>query len=315
MSTPRGRVPRRPTPAPRPYPHGMVRTCLTGTSRRRLGSGRSKGATRDRYRHRPPQRPPRGPHGRRTACCCCRSGPPRLGPVSRRLVAAPRRRAGCRRGRPAPLDASSAAPAGARGRAVAGLPRRRPAVHRRRRCGSSSRWSLLVLAIVLWWGISAHWAIPLVWLGSAVGVGAARRRPAAVRRPRHDVAVGDPGRLRPGRRRPSARPWSRHRAHATAASWPRSPSSTPTSPSATLAAPANADPNDPTDFDAELLGWVYDLALQPLDEFNGFDWGEQIHGPTCVRYQLNMLGYGLAALRRQPAAELPRSRSRRRWPT
>ena len=47
--------------------------------------------------------------------------------------------------------------------------------------------------------------------------------------------------------------------------------------------------------DAELLGWVYDLALQPLDEFNGFDWGEQIHGPTCVRYQLNMLGYGLSA--------------------
>ena len=27
---------------------------------------------------------------------------------------------------------------------------------------------LLLLAIVLWWGISAHWAIPFVWLGSVV---------------------------------------------------------------------------------------------------------------------------------------------------
>lgn len=51
---------------------------------------------------------------------------------------------------------------------------------------------------------------------------------------------------------------------------------------------------EPTDFDAELLRWLYDLALQPMDQFKGFDWGEQIHGPTCVRYQLNMNGYGLA---------------------
>ncbi len=36
------------------------------------------------------------------------------------------------------------------------------------------------------------------------------------------------------------------------------------------------------------------MALQPIDQFKGFDWGEQIHGPTCARYQLNMLGYGLS---------------------
>ena len=51
---------------------------------------------------------------------------------------------------------------------------------------------------------------------------------------------------------------------------------------------------DPTEFDSELLRWAYDMALQPLDKFKGFDWGEQIHGPTCVRYQLNFLGDALA---------------------
>ena len=52
------------------------------------------------------------------------------------------------------------------------------------------------------------------------------------------------------------------------------------------------------------------MALQPLDEFKGFDWGEQIHGPTCVRYQLNMLGYGLAALRRElPPERAPAGRA------
>ena len=50
----------------------------------------------------------------------------------------------------------------------------------------------------------------------------------------------------------------------------------------------------PDEMDARLLEWALRMALQPDDEFRGFDWGEQIHGPTCVRYQLNMLGYALA---------------------
>ena len=52
---------------------------------------------------------------------------------------------------------------------------------------------------------------------------------------------------------------------------------------------------EPDDMDAELLRWCYELALQPLDEFRGFEWGEQFHGGTCVRYQLNYLGWALAA--------------------
>ncbi len=47
--------------------------------------------------------------------------------------------------------------------------------------------------------------------------------------------------------------------------------------------------------DSELVRWIYELALQPIDEFEGFDWGEQYHGGTCLRYQLAFLGEALAA--------------------
>ena len=149
----------------------------------------------------------------------------------------------------------------------------------------------LLLAIVLWWGISAHWAIPLVWLGSAgasaLFAGASRlfvadgttwwwAIPVAYVLAAASVTVAVVRMERAYRRKLTAVP-ELNRYLAAAALPERVP-----------------DPNTPTDFDAELLGWVYDLALQPIDQFEGFDWGEQIHGPTCVRYQLNMLGYGLA---------------------
>jgi hypothetical protein len=150
---------------------------------------------------------------------------------------------------------------------------------------------LLLLAIVLWWGISAHWAIPLVWLGSAIA------SVLLADAPRLFVASGTTWswaigvtyllavasvavalvRIERAYRRKLAAVPELNRYLASAELPRREP-----------------DPNTPTDFDAELLGWVYDMALQPFDEFKGFDWGEQIHGPTCVRYQLNMLGYGLA---------------------
>ena len=167
--------------------------------------------------------------------------------------------------------------------------------------------------MVLWWGISAHWAIPLVWLGSAVvaaRVLADGPRLFVDRGTTWPAAIPVVYVLRPLAVGHGGRPASSGR---TAASWPRCRSSTPTSPRRSCR-PASVS-RSPSDFDAELLGWVYDLALQPLDEFKGFDWGEQIHGPTCARYQLNMLGYGLAALRRQLPARTPRSRSSRRWPT
>jgi hypothetical protein len=48
------------------------------------------------------------------------------------------------------------------------------------------------------------------------------------------------------------------------------------------------------DLDAAALAFLLDLALQPLDELEGFDHGEQFHGGTCLRYQLTMIGSALA---------------------
>jgi hypothetical protein len=52
---------------------------------------------------------------------------------------------------------------------------------------------------------------------------------------------------------------------------------------------------EPGDLDGELLAWLLEMSLQPLDEFDGFDYGEQLHGGTCLRYELNVLGAALAA--------------------
>jgi hypothetical protein len=150
---------------------------------------------------------------------------------------------------------------------------------------------LLALAIVLWWGISAHWAIPLVWLGSAVASGLLSGAP------RWFVDDG------------TTWPWMIPVVYALAIAsvtvavvrmerthrrkLATVPDLNEYLAAATLPA-REPDPNEPTAFDAELLDWVYGMALQPLDQFRGFDWGEQIHGPTCVRYQLNMMGYALS---------------------
>jgi hypothetical protein len=49
----------------------------------------------------------------------------------------------------------------------------------------------------------------------------------------------------------------------------------------------------PDDMDAELLRWAYELTMQPVDEFRGFEWGEQFHGGTQLRYQLNSLTWAM----------------------
>ena len=51
---------------------------------------------------------------------------------------------------------------------------------------------------------------------------------------------------------------------------------------------------EPTDDDAAMLKWILDLSLQPVESFDGFDYGEQYHGPTCLRYQLCIMGSALA---------------------
>ncbi len=148
-----------------------------------------------------------------------------------------------------------------------------------------------MLAVVLWWGISAHWAIPLVWLASAVVATALADGPRLLvdRGTTWPATIPIVYALAAGAVAIAVvrleRKYHRKRA--------KVPELNVYLSEAQLPARAKTF-EEPTAFDAELLAWVYDMALQPLDEFKGFDWGEQIHGPTCARYQLNMLGYGLA---------------------
>ena len=150
---------------------------------------------------------------------------------------------------------------------------------------------LVVLAVVLWWGISAHWGIPLVWFGSVIA--------SAVIAPGPRLWVD----------RGTTWGWAIPIAYLLAAAavatavmrfekkYRRKLARVPELNSYLAGVtPAHREriAIEPDDLDAELLRWVYSMALQPLDEFKGFDWGEQIHGPTCARYQLNMLGYSLS---------------------
>lgn len=143
-------------------------------------------------------------------------------------------------------------------------------------------WVLLSLALVLWWGISAHFGIPLVWGLSVLGawlVGGPRWHWA--------VPVGYVLALAAA----GALVWTfearfrRKRANVPALNEYLVTAELP-EPSRPL--------RQPDDMDAELLRWAYELARQPLDRFDGLEWGEQFHGGTVVRYQLNYLGWALA---------------------
>lgn len=142
----------------------------------------------------------------------------------------------------------------------------------------------MAFAVLLWWGLSAFFTIPLVWLASVLGsiwvtgdTTWAWTVPAVI----VGTAALYAGMLWHSR--------SRHR---------RKVASVPAMNDYLLAAP---EPTpvvttiEPTDLDREVLGWLYELALQPLDQFEGFDWGEQFHGGTCLRYQLAFLGESMAA--------------------
>ncbi|MFV0524967.1 MAG: hypothetical protein ACK5RL_10735 [Acidimicrobiales bacterium] len=150
---------------------------------------------------------------------------------------------------------------------------------------------LTLVAVVLWWGISAHFAIPLVWWASAILAAATAEGPRLM------TAGG------------TIWPWVvplTYVAFAVAAGlvtahYERAYRSRVAKVPELNAYLASAVPPDPvsgplplTEVDRELVRWTFDLALQPLDTFDGFDWGEQIHGPTCVRYQLDFLTWALS---------------------
>lgn len=143
---------------------------------------------------------------------------------------------------------------------------------------------LAVIALVLWWGASAHAAIPMVWLGSALAAW------ALVDAPR---LIGDQG---------TTWGWAIPVVYVIAAAlfatmiWKferrfrtkRAKIDTINEYLSTVELPdIERRPRDPNEMDAELLRFCYDLAQQPDDDLTGFDWGEQLHGGTQLRYQLN----------------------------
>ena len=150
---------------------------------------------------------------------------------------------------------------------------------------------LLVLALVLWWGASAHLAIPLVWLASAVVPGVLAEGPRLWVDRGVDwgwsigVAYGLAGlsaavgiwrverRFRAKRRMiPELNEYLRTVELPEPISGPRSPNA----------------------MDSELLRWCYSFAFQADDDLIGLDWGEQFHSGTQVRYQLNGLVWSMS---------------------
>lgn len=152
-------------------------------------------------------------------------------------------------------------------------------------------WVAVSIALVLWWGISLHLGIPAVWLASAVGAALWADGPRLLgdRGTTWGWAVPVVGLLAVAV--VGALVWTFE------ARFRRKRALVPTLNEylATAAVPAPSKPvREPDEMDAELLRWAYEMALQPIDEFTGFEWGEQFHGGTVIRYQLNYLGWALA---------------------
>lgn len=151
-------------------------------------------------------------------------------------------------------------------------------------------WLLITLAIVLWWGMSLIIGVPIVW-ATSIGLSAL---------------------LADGPRvfwEPTTWAWTVPVVYVLAAAlvattvWSfearfrRKRALIPELNTylASAAVPQRVVTRTaPNDVDAELLQWAYELSCQPIDEFKGFEWGEQFHGGTVIRYQLNYLGWALA---------------------
>ena len=152
--------------------------------------------------------------------------------------------------------------------------------------------ALLLVALVVWWGASAHFAIPLVWLGSA-GLSALLVDGPKMFAGRHTVwtwsiavayllAVGFVATC-------VVRIERRYRAKVALIPEINDYLRTAVAPPP-MHVQRTADA-----MDVELLRWAYAIAFQPDDEMVGLDWGEQMHSGTQSRYQLNALCWALSA--------------------
>ncbi len=152
-------------------------------------------------------------------------------------------------------------------------------------------WVAVSIALVLWWGISLHLGLPAVWAASAVGAGLWADGPRVVLDRGTTWGWAMPVVVALAVAVVGALVWtfeSRFRRK-------RSLIGELNEYLASAALPEPSKPlREPDEMDAELLRWAYEMALQPIDEFTGFEWGEQFHGGTVIRYQLNYLGWALA---------------------
>jgi hypothetical protein len=152
-------------------------------------------------------------------------------------------------------------------------------------------WVLVSLAIVLWWGISLIIGVPIVWAASIVASAALADGPRILWNGSttwgwavpvvYVLAIALAGAIvwsfeaRFRRKRAMVPELNRYLG--------------------SVQLPQRVTQRyEPNDMDAELLQWAYQLACQPIDQFDGFEWGEQFHGGTVIRYQLNYLGWALA---------------------
>ena len=149
----------------------------------------------------------------------------------------------------------------------------------------------LLVALVLWWGVSAHVAIPIVWAGAGVVA------VALVDGPRWFVDRG------------TTWGWAVPVAYAMAvgtvgfmvwrveSAYRRKLAKVPELNEYLLGAQLPerlTERRELDDMDAELLTWAYAFAFQPEDGLDGLDWGEQFHGGTQLRYQLNSLTWAMS---------------------
>jgi hypothetical protein len=150
--------------------------------------------------------------------------------------------------------------------------------------------ALLVVALVLWWGASAHLALPLVWSGSAIGAAALADGPRLLVDRGTTWGWAIPVAYLLALAAVGTAVYRFERAYrAKRAKIAELNEYLATAPTVT---PVRAV-RDPDEMDVELLRWCYSFAHQPDDEVVGLDYGEQFHSGTQLRYQLNTLCWAL----------------------
>lgn len=149
---------------------------------------------------------------------------------------------------------------------------------------------LVIVALVLWWGLSTHFSIPLVWALGVIGAALLADGPRVwvERGTQWDWAV--PVVYAVALMTLAVMIWKVERRFR--AKRARVPELNSYLREATVPERVTAL-RPPDTMDSELLRWCYAFADQPDDGLAGLDWGEQFHGGTQLRYQLNSVAWAM----------------------